>query len=176
MKPPRRYKLVGGNHDHFGKVYQRGDIIELNFPVRPIAPCEPPSGLLEAMGVKARYVGRNEFEYLLEVDSEESVRNCVPDLAALTRLGIRCIIITARCTGRFDFVSRFFGPGIGISEDPVTGAAHCALGPYWSEKLNKTEFVAYQASQRGGVVHVRVQGDRVVLGGRAVTVMRCRMV
>jgi predicted PhzF superfamily epimerase YddE/YHI9 len=82
-------------------------------------------------------------------------------------------VLTARADGAaYDFVSRFFAPKFGIDEDPVTGSAHCALGPYWAERLGKTELTGFQASARGGVVHVRVDGDRTVLGGRAVTVSR----
>ena len=91
----------------------------------------------------------------------------------LSELTVRGVIVTARSeTGDFDFVSRFFAPGSGVNEDPVTGSAHCCLGPFWAKRLGKTEFVAYQASPRGGVVRVRLQGDRVILGGQAVTVMR----
>ncbi|WP_440947431.1 PhzF family phenazine biosynthesis protein [Methanosarcina sp. T3] len=84
----------------------------------------------------------------------------------------RGVIVTARAgTGGYDFVSRFFAPEIGVWEDPVTGSAHCCLGPYWQKKLNKDEFVAYQASERGGVLKVKVTGERVLISGKAVTVM-----
>jgi PhzF family phenazine biosynthesis protein len=106
------------------------------------------------------------------VESEETLRNLSPDHSRLRRLPVRGVIATARsASADFDFISRFFAPGSGIDEDPVTGSAHTALGPYWSTKLNKTDFTAYQASPRGGTVRVRLAGDRVILGGQAVTVM-----
>ena len=152
---------------------QRGEWIELDFPAKIVTAAEPPAELLPALGIeKAAFVGKNAFDYLVEVDSEETVRQMSPDHSTLRKIPVRGIIVTARSTGgEFDFVSRFFAPGSGIDEDPVTGSAHVALGPYWSERLGKTEFVAFQASERGGVVRVRLQGDRVLLGGQAVTVM-----
>jgi len=105
------------------------------------------------------------------------VRGLAPDHAALARLPVRGVIVTSRAsTPGFDFVSRFFAPGSGIAEAPVTGSSHCALGPYWAAQLGKTELVAYQASPRGGVVRVRLAGDRVKLGGQAVTVLRGELV
>jgi PhzF family phenazine biosynthesis protein len=152
---------------------RRGDWIELDFPAKLAAAAEAPPELLPALGVTApRFVGRNVFDYLVEVDSEETVRGLSPDHSLLRKLPVRGIIVTASSShAEFDFVSRFFAPGSGIDEDPVTGSAHTALGPYWSAKLEKTEFTAYQASARGGVVRVRLQGERVILGGQAVTVM-----
>ncbi len=147
--------------------------IELDFPTKRAEPAPAPPGLVQALGVAPRRVGRNQFDYLVEVESEALVRTLAPDHAALAKLPVRGVIVTSRAaTPGYDFVSRFFAPGSGIPEDPVTGSAHCALGPYWSERLGKTEFVAYQASPRGGVVRVRVAGDRVKLGGQAVTVLR----
>lgn len=152
---------------------RRGEWIELNFPAKLAAACEPPAELLPALGVaQAKYVGKNAFDYLVEVDSEETLRALDPDHGTLRKIPVRGVIVTARAsTAGFDFVSRFFAPGSGIDEDPVTGSAHTALGPYWSKPLGKTEFTAYQASARGGVVKVRLEGDRVILGGQAVTVM-----
>jgi len=96
-----------------------------------------------------------------------------PDFALLEKLPARGLVVTSRSPSPdYDFVSRFFAPQVGVPEDPVTGSAHCALGPYWSMKLKKTEFLAYQASARGGVIRVRLDGDRVRLGGQAVTVLR----
>jgi PhzF family phenazine biosynthesis protein len=117
-------------------------------------------------------VGKNAFDYLVEVESETELRSLAPDHSSLRKLPVRGVIVTARsCTPEFDFVSRFFAPGSGIDEDPVTGSAHTALGPYWAGILGKTELTAFQASARGGVVKVRVAGGRVKLGGQAVTVM-----
>lgn len=149
------------------------DWIEMDFPSEPEQPATAPEGLIEALGVKPRYVGKNRFDYLVQVDSEETLRSLQPDFARLERVTARGIIVTARSAApRFDFVSRFFAPRSGVNEDPVTGSAHCCLGPFWQTRLGKDEFVAYQASARGGVVRVRVAGARVYLGGQAVTVAR----
>jgi len=152
---------------------RRGDWIELDFPAKVAAPAEAPPDLLPALGVRgAEFVGKNAFDYLVEVDSEETVRGLAPDHTALRKVPVRGVIVTARSSAaEFDFVSRFFAPGSGIDEDPVTGSAHVALGPYWAGKLGKTELTAYQASARGGVVRVRLNDGRVILGGQAVTVM-----
>jgi len=155
---------------------RRGEWIELDFPAKPAALADPPAGLIAALGVPAKAIARSQFDYLVELESEDQVRTASPDFTALRKLGVRGIIVTASATtAGFDFVSRFFAPGSGIDEDPVTGSAHCTLGPYWAEKLGKTEFIAYQASARGGVVKVGVNGDRVLLGGQAVTVMRAEL-
>ncbi len=157
---------------------RRGDWIELDFPVKSAAPADAPPDLLPALGLsEARFVGLNAFDYLVETDSEETLRRLTPDHTALRRVSVRGVIVTARSQNpEFDFVSRFFAPGSGIDEDPVTGSAHCALGPYWAGRLGKSEFTAYQASARGGVVRVRLNGDRVILGGQAVTVMTGELV
>jgi predicted PhzF superfamily epimerase YddE/YHI9 len=150
-----------------------GEWIELDFPAKREAAAAAPDGLAEALGAAPRYVGRNQFDYLVEVDSEETVRRLTPNHTALAALPVRGVIVTSRAASQgYDFVSRFFAPGSGIAEDPVTGSAHCALGPFWQGRLGKSDFLAYQASARGGVVRVRVAGDRVKLGGKAVTVLR----
>ncbi|HWB82636.1 MAG TPA: PhzF family phenazine biosynthesis protein [Bryobacteraceae bacterium] len=154
---------------------RRGDWIELDFPAKLVSRSEAPPELLAALGVTAAFIGRNEFDYLVEVDSEETVRALAPDFTALRKLPVRGVMVTARGNADFDFVSRFFAPGSGIDEDPVTGSAHCALGPYWAERLGKKEFAAYQASPRGGILRVRVKDDRVLLGGQAVTILRCEL-
>jgi PhzF family phenazine biosynthesis protein len=152
---------------------QRGDWIELDFPAKLVTAAPAPPELLPSLGVaQAAFVGKNAFDYLVEVDSEETVRGLSPDHSTLRKIPVRGVIVTARSGGsEFDFVSRFFAPGSGIDEDPVTGSAHCALGPYWSERLGKTDLMAFQASARGGVLRVQLAGDRVLLGGQAVTVM-----
>ena len=147
--------------------------IALDFPANPPEPVVPPSGLLDALGVGPSYVGRTRFDYLVDVEKESAVREAAPDLTGLRRLGVRGVMITARSNNdAFDFVSRFFAPGAGVDEDPVTGSAHCALAPYWGRLLDRDEVVGYQASARGGVVHCRIVGDRVLLSGQAVTVLR----
>jgi PhzF family phenazine biosynthesis protein len=150
-----------------------GDLIELDFPSTIAQRCEAPSELVEGLGVQPMRVLRNQFDYLVELASEADVRTLQPDAAMLRRLPVRGIIVTSRAsTAGFDFVSRFFAPASGIDEDPVTGSAHCALGPYWMPRLNKPTLVAHQASRRGGTLRVTVAGDRVRLAGRAVTVFR----
>lgn len=156
---------------------RRGEWIELDFPAVLESAAEAPPGLAAALGATPQYVGKNKFDYLVELDSEESLRKLSPNFNALRKLDVRGVIVTSRATtAGFDFVSRFFAPGSGVDEDPVTGSAHCCLGPYWAKKLAKTEFVAYQASARGGVVRVRLDGDRVRLGGQAITVLRAELV
>ncbi len=156
---------------------QKGDWIELDFPALPEEQSAAPPGLARALGVKPRYVGKSRGDYLVEVDSEGTVRDLTPDFRAIEAVTDRGVIVTslARTPG-YDFVSRFFAPGVGIDEDPVTGAAHCCLGPFWGKRLGKEEFVAYQASDRGGTVLVRLAGDRVHLSGQAVTVFRGELV
>jgi PhzF family phenazine biosynthesis protein len=152
---------------------RRGDWIELDFPAKIATATEPPPELLPALGVTdAKFVGKNAFDYFVEIESDAAVRALSPDHSLLRKLPVRGVIVTARSASpEFDFISRFFAPGSGIDEDPVTGSAHTALGPYWAGILGKTDMVAFQASARGGVVKVRVAGDRVKLGGQAVTVM-----
>lgn len=151
----------------------KAGMIEMDFPAKPEEASEPPPGLLEALGVRARYVGHNRMDFLVEVDSEEILRNLRPDFQLLRTLPNRAVAVTSRASSPgFDFVSRFFAPKVGVDEDPVTGSAHCMLGPYWSQKTGRTELLAYQASPRGGIIRVRVAGERVHLGGEAITVLR----
>ncbi len=151
---------------------RRGEWIELDFPATIAVGAESPPGMTDALGCKARFVGRSKFDYLVEVATAAEVRELKPDFARLRGIGARGVIVTAASGDGFDFVSRFFAPGSGIDEDPVTGSAHCCLGPYWGQRLSKTEMLAFQASARGGTVRVTVKSDRVLLGGRAVTVLR----
>ena len=149
------------------------DWIEMNFPVEPETAASAPPDLSSALGVGFTYVGKNRFDYLVEIDSEESIRRINPDFSLLATVPMRGVIVTSPSSStEYDFVSRFFAPQVGVNEDPVTGSAHCCLGPYWGAKLGKNEMVAYQASSRGGIVRVRMDKDRVYLGGQAVTVLR----
>lgn len=145
--------------------------IELNFPATPVEPVDAPADLLQALGVSATYIGKNRFDYLIEVDSEATLRAMQPDYPLLLTIPARGFIVTSRASS-YDFVSRFFCPRVGINEDPVTGSAHCSLAPYWSRKLGKDALHAYQASARAGTLRVRVDGDRVRIAGQAVTVLR----
>ncbi len=151
-----------------------GDWIDMDFPAKLESPAPAPDGLIEALGVNPKYIGKNVFDYLVELDSEETLRSLKPNFSLLQKLPVRGVIVTSRAKD-YDFISRFFAPGSGVQEDPVTGSAHCCLGPFWGSRLNKTEFVAFQASSRGGVVRVRLDGDRVHLSGQAVTVLRCEL-
>jgi PhzF family phenazine biosynthesis protein len=150
-----------------------GEWISMDFPAKPEQAADVPEHLARALGVEPVYVGRSQFDLLVELDSEAAVRVLDPDQSLLKQVEARGIIVTARADGGgYDFVSRFFGPRVGVPEDPVTGSAHCVLAPYWARKLGRDQLVGYQASARGGTVRVRVEGDRVVLGGQAVTTLR----
>ncbi len=153
------------------------DWIELDFPAEPAEEAAAPSRLAAALGVEPRWVGRNRFDLLVELGEEKEVRTLKPDLSLLREIPARGVIVTSPAVSeRFDFVSRFFGPRVGVDEDPVTGSAHCALAPFWSVRLGRNELVGYQVSSRGGVVRTRWEGDRVALGGQAVTVLRGELV
>jgi PhzF family phenazine biosynthesis protein len=155
------------------KAVRMGDAIELDFPLEPDEPADPPANLLPALGVSARYVGKNRFDYVVEVESEQVLRRVAPDFKLLGMVPCRGVIVTSRSADlQFDFASRAFFPRLGVDEDPVCGSAHCCLGPFWQRRTGKNNFVAYQASARGGIVRVRVQGDRAYLGGKAVTVAK----
>lgn len=150
-------------------------MIRLDFPAEPAIAADPPSGLMNAIGA-GTYVGRNRLDHLVVVNSEDVVRSLAPDLRLLATVAQRGVMVTAHSDGEYDFVSRFFAPAAGIDEDPVTGSAHCCLGPYWAAQLGRAELVGYQASARGGVVRVTVAEERVFLDGEAVTVMRGEIV
>jgi predicted PhzF superfamily epimerase YddE/YHI9 len=147
--------------------------IELDFPALPNVAVDVPHGLAEMVGAPVVAAAQNAHDLLVELEDASTVRALTPDIAAIARLDVRGVAVTARGEpdSGFDFVSRFFGPRAGVAEDPVTGSAHCALAPYWAERLGMTSFTAYQASPRGGVVRCRLAPpDRVLLGGAAVTV------
>ena len=158
-------------------VRQQGGWIEMDFPAKPVTAADAPEGLLESLGVKALSVDNNRMDYLVEVESADVLRRVEPDFRRLKSVRTRGVIVTSRSDDpRYDFLSRFFAPAAGVDEDPVTGSAHCCLGPYWAAKLGKADLVAYQASARGGVVKMGVRGERVGLGGQAVTVLRGEVV
>jgi len=155
---------------------KRGELIEMDFPAEPprTVECSPPM-LEPALGAPFSYVGDNRFDLLVELDSEETLRTLRPNFDLLKKLPVRGVIVTSGIDSpEYDFVSRFFAPALGVDEDPVTGSAHCCLGPYWARRLGKAELVGYQASERGGVVSVQVGegGERVKIGGEAVTVLK----
>lgn len=155
------------------KASKDGSWIELDFPALPDQAIPPPPGLAEALGATPQYVGQSRFDLLVEVSDEQQLRELAPDFTMVARLPARGIIVTSKAEAPdYDFASRFFGPAVGIDEDPVTGSAHCCLGPYWTKRLGKKQFLARQVSPRGGDVRVRTNGDRVCLAGQAVTVLK----
>lgn len=149
-----------------------GDWIEMDFPSTPASTVDPPPGLLDALGLASATVARSRSMYLVEVSSDRLVRGMIPDLGRLKPIPCVGVIVTARSIGTYDFISRFFAPQSGIAEDHVTGSAHCVLGPWWAGRVGKQRMLAHQASPRGGVVRVTVAGERVLLGGQAVTTLR----
>ena len=153
-----------------------GEWIELDFPVEAEEPVEAPPDLVRALAITPKYVGKNRFNYVVEIDSEAAVREVKPDFSLLQTLPVQGVIVTSlSASPEFDFVCRYFAPAAGINEDPVTGSAYCCLGPFWQQRLKKDAFLAHQVSPRGGVVRVRLSGDRVLLGGKAITVLRAEL-
>lgn len=150
-----------------------GPWIEMDFPAKIAEPAEAPAQLADAIGADLTWVGRNQFDYLVQVANEATLRALQPNHHLLRQLPVRGVIATAKSRdSEYDFVSRFFAPGSGIDEDPVTGSAHSALAPFWGARLGKSRMIGFQASPRGGVVKVRLNEDRVCMSGQAVTVMR----
>jgi len=175
----------GLRHDSAARFHTRGGVlaarredghIVLDFPACPARPAVAPPGLLESLGIPAREVFCCGSRYLVEVADEDTLRGLRPDFPALARVDLHGVMVTTRSSQpAYDFLSRYFAPAAGVDEDPVTGSAHCTLGPFWSSRLHKTELRAYQASPRGGEVSVTVQGDRILLAGSAVTVSTGRL-
>ncbi|NTU81595.1 MAG: PhzF family phenazine biosynthesis protein [Chloroflexales bacterium] len=154
-----------------------GTWIAMDFPATPPVAAAPPPDLAATLGIAPLSVGRSPFDLLVELPDAAAVRELRPDLTRLAQLEVRGVIVTAPGdTPGYDFVSRFFAPQVGVPEDPVTGSAHCCLGPFWGARLGKATLVGYQASARGGVVGVQLAGERVILRGQAVTVLRGELV
>lgn len=152
------------------------DWIEMDFPALNSTPSEPPAGLTEALGCNVLACANTGMDYLVEVADETTLRALTPNFTALAKLPVRGVMVTCpSASPQFHFVSRFFAPVAGINEDPVTGSAHCALGPYWQAKLNRSDFTALQASTRSGIVKLSVRGDRVILRGQAVLMSRVEL-
>jgi len=149
-------------------VRKKGGGYVLSFPARPSEWIATPAGLAEALGTEPVEVRINAFNYMAVLDNAEQVRALAPDMPAIAAMNRPGVIVTAPGDDGHDFVSRYFAPAKGIPEDPVTGAAHCMLAPYWAERLGKTEFRAWQASKRGGEVVCRIAGDRIELEGGCV--------
>jgi PhzF family phenazine biosynthesis protein len=162
-------------HTKSGELRARREdgLIWLDMPARAVLPQPLPPAVRAALGCEPVWSGHAGADLFVELADEAAVRTLSPDLVALRKAVPDGIIATSRTTtGDPDFVSRYFAPAVGIDEDPVTGSAHCALGTYWEDRLGKSSFTAYQASRRGGYLRVRVEGDRVFLGGKAITVVR----
>ena len=161
-------------------VHSRGDRIEMDFPALPPQPTPPARGLLESLGLdvgEPTYVGRNESDWILALGEAPRVRSLAPDFMRLAAIDARGVIVTAPSDDeRYDFVSRFFAPAVGIPEDPVTGSAHCCLAPFWAGRLGRNELIGYQASARGGEIWVRHEGSRVRITGQAITVLEAELV
>ena len=154
------------------RVHQAPHGLELDFPTDLARRVRPPAALRQGIPLPFDYVGRTRYDYLVEVRSPGALRALVPDLPAVTRLGGRGVIVTSRSDKKeFQYLCRFFAPSYGVPEDSVTGSIQCALGPYWTQKLGRAEVTGYQASSRGGVVHVRPDGRRVAISGNAITVV-----
>lgn len=149
-------------------VRRAGGGYAMDFPVRRCTPAEAPAGLARALGAAPEETLWDGFNFVVRLADAGAVRGLSPDLAAIARLPCAGVIVTAAGDGGHDCVSRYFAPAKGIPEDPVTGGAHCALAPYWAERLGKTELLAFQASARGGVLRCRLRGDRVELEGSCV--------
>jgi len=150
-------------------VEKQGEWLELDFPARPAEPCAPPAQLVEAVGGSPREIRRSTRDYLIVYGSQAEVARLAPAAGPLAALGFVGIIATARSDEReVDFVSRFFAPGAGVYEDPVTGSAHCVLAPYWAAKLGKNALAARQISRRGGALRCELRGARVGIAGRVV--------
>jgi predicted PhzF superfamily epimerase YddE/YHI9 len=158
-----------------------GDDIVLDLPARPALEVPAPEGIAACLDGRRAVAwretggGPQERDWLAELEDEPAVRTLTPDFARLRSMGVGLIVTARARTAGWDFVSRYFAPAFGIDEDPVTGAAHCSLIPYWSARLGREELTGYQASARGGIVRGRTQGDRVILSGHAVTVLRGRL-
>ena len=152
------------------------DGIEMDFPADPTTPLELDEPLDEIVGKPVIAAHRGREDWLVVLDSQDEVLSCKPDLGRIAKLPLRGLIITARGNYPNDFVSRFFAPGVGIDEDPVTGSAHCTLACYWGQRLGRTQMTAWQASKRGGNLSVEVKGNTVQLTGQAVTVMKGELI
>jgi len=151
-------------------------MIELDFPRMHYRPLEIVGDVAEVLGFMPVAAVFSGSYFLFEAENETAIRTCTPDISGLEALPMPEVIITAQCEDReFDFISRFFAPQLGVDEDPVTGSAHCLLTPYWSDKLGKTALTAFQASQRGGRLHLQLDGERVRIAGAAKVIFKAEL-
>ena len=151
------------------KAKKDGIWIVLDFPIIPVEQIEIPDDLEEALGTKIKFMGKSRENFFVEIESEEILKNLCPNFEKLNKYDTHGFIVTARSKS-FDFVSRFFAPQVGINEDPVTGSAHSSLFPYWQKILQKSKFLAFQASERGGIIKLSSMNDRVLIAGQAITI------
>lgn len=149
-----------------------GNWIQMNFPLEIEQKCVPPRELIEGLGVPYRYIGKNRLDYIVEIEDEETLKGLRPNFDLWKSIK-RGVIITSKSNRPgIDFVSRCFYPALGINEDPVTGSAHCCLGPYWQGKLKKNELTAHQLSNREGVLRVTILEERILISGQAITTLK----
>jgi len=152
-------------------VHKKNNLLEMDFPAEPATEIPPLPILVRALGFSPVFAGQNRMDLLLVASDPDLVLNLKPDFHELGQIPVRGIIVTSRSNdSSFDFISRFFAPRFGVNEDPVTGSAHCCLAPYWASQLNKKSLIGFQASERGGIVNMRLEDDRVILAGNAVTI------
>jgi predicted PhzF superfamily epimerase YddE/YHI9 len=172
--------VMGGGEFHTRSgvltcVLRDDGLIEMDFPADPPIACAPPGGLFAALGTVGDVLG-GASDLMVVCAEPDTVRQLQPDLSALAAIDTRAVIVTAAASRPgIDFVSRVFAPRVGIPEDPVTGSAHCTLAPWWSARTGRSELIGAQVSRRGGIVHMRLDGNRVILGGHAVTVSEVRL-
>lgn len=155
------------------RVTPKDGLLQMDFPIKPVhdAPLNPT--LVAAMNhADIVHGARNDVNYLVELRSHQAVTNLNPDLEKIAKLPYQGVIVTSRGEAPYDFISRYFVPAMGIAEDPVTGSSHCSLAPYWQARLGKDKMLAYQASARGGELHVECTPERIYISGQAITVMR----
>jgi len=165
---PQRKQVVFHTASGALTVTRAGTGYVMDFPARPGELVAPPAKLLSALSIASAETFSNDFNYMAVLESAQAVRGLAPDIVAISQLDRAGLIVTAPGDAGYDFVSRYFAPAKGIPEDPVTGSAHCMMTPYWAKRLGKTEFRAFQASQRGGEVICRLKGNRVELEGTCV--------
>ncbi|MEM9482661.1 MAG: PhzF family phenazine biosynthesis protein [Cyanobacteria bacterium P01_F01_bin.116] len=155
------------------RVAPKDNLLQMDFPAQPVHDAAVSPTLIGAMNhADIVHCVRNEVNYLVELRSHQSVVNLTPDFDKLKKLNCQGVIVTSQGAAPYDFISRYFVPSMGIPEDPVTGSSHCSLGPYWQAKLGKDKMLAYQASARGGELHIECTPERIFISGQAVTVMR----
>jgi PhzF family phenazine biosynthesis protein len=158
-------------------INKHGDWITMNFPVYPLEKMQPNSEFEKLTGIEAQELYTAGFGWTLALlRSETEVRNMKPDFSAMKNSVFGDLIVTALSDDpAFDFCVRCFAPAVGINEDPVTGSAHCALVPFWSEKTGKKDFISHQVSKREGVLKVSLKGDRVEISGQAKTIFKAEL-